>query len=157
MTAHRPTTIHHVAICPADFETSLRFYHEGMAMPVIWDAMVSTDLITLLQAPSSSARSVFLGDPADPNAGVVELLEIEGFDASAEPPATGRLARGLQVLSFQMPVEETLVRLADLGLGGTPRITRTSRAKHLVAVVADPDGTMVEILDRPVESSLFAE
>jgi glyoxylase I family protein len=46
-------------------------------------------------------------------------------------------------------VEPTLARLADLGLGGPPRKIPTGPDSY-AATVVDPDGVMVELLDKPV-------
>lgn len=54
--------------------------------------------------------------------------------------------RGALLLSFVVPAEETLVRLAAMQLGGTPY--RMPTPGGAAAVVVDPDGVMVELLDR---------
>jgi hypothetical protein len=51
-------------------------------------------------------------------------------------------------LSFHVEVAEVLARLADLGLGGTPRTMPTPGG--ITATVVDPDGVTVELLSRPV-------
>ena len=147
--------VHHVAICPRDISASLAFYVDGIGLDVLFDTMVTADLKTLVGAPSNQTRTVFLGDPADPNSGAVELIEIAGFDATAELPVVFGVRVGLHLISFQVAVEETLERLAQLRMGGDPRRIRTSRSRDLVAVVIDPDGTMVELLDRPMSAALL--
>ena len=49
MTSQQPTRLHHVAMCPADFEASLRFYHEGLGMPIIWDAVVTFIILMVIK------------------------------------------------------------------------------------------------------------
>jgi hypothetical protein len=46
-------------------------------------------------------------------------------------------------------VREVLDRLAALGVGGPPRVMPTP-AGGLAATVIDPDGVLVELLDRAV-------
>lgn len=147
--------VHHVAICPRDISASLAFYVDGIGLDVLFDTVVTADLKTLVGAPSNQTRTVFLGDLSDPNSGAVELVEIDGFDATAEAPVAFGIRGGLHLIAFQVAVEATLERLADLGMGGDPRRIRTSRSGDLVAAVQDPDGTMVELLDRPMGATLL--
>jgi catechol 2,3-dioxygenase-like lactoylglutathione lyase family enzyme len=148
-------SLHHVAMLPANLEESIRFYRDGIGLPLLFDAEVTADLMTLIGAPSNQTRTVFFGDPEDPNTGTLELIALAGFDPSAEAPVEFGPRRGLHLISFQVDVEATLARLRDLGLGGEPRRIRTSRSNELVAVVVDPDGTPVELLDKPMNPDLF--
>ena len=65
--------IHHSAICVRDIDASLRFWRDGLGFEVLMDGSFEGDWPTLLRAPSTELRSVFLGDPAHPDAGVVEI------------------------------------------------------------------------------------
>jgi len=141
--------VHHSGLCPADMETSLRFYVDGLGLEVLFDVVLDVDLEALLGERTQQARTVFLGSRSNPDAGVLELLELGNGRAIDSPPAAGGPARGLFLLSFQVPVEATLARLADLGLGGPPRRMPTGRDSW-AATVVDPDGVMVELLDNPV-------
>jgi len=137
--------VDHVAICPADMAESLRFYRDGLGLEVLFDVTFDADVEPLLGVATTRLRTVFLGDPQQPHAGRLELLELEG--AGPLPPgsdAAGVPHRGAFLICFVLPVEETLSRLTDLGLGGVPR--RMPGAGGPSAVVVDPDGVMVEIL-----------
>jgi glyoxylase I family protein len=138
----------HVGLCPADMDAALRFYVEGIGLEVIFDVKLRGDHHDLLGVHTEKLRTVFLGDPAAPGSSRLELLELDG-QPPAEPPRSGYPQRGLTLISFVRPVESTLARLAELGLGGAPRIMPTPLGK-LSAMVVDPDGVMVELLDEAV-------
>jgi catechol 2,3-dioxygenase-like lactoylglutathione lyase family enzyme len=135
--------IHHSAICVADIEVSLRFWRDGLGFESMMDESFVGDWPTLLHAPSNSLRSVFLGRPESPEAGIVELVDLDlGSDAQGpvDPPRPGFL-----LLSVMTDVSGTLERLAKLGLGGEPR--RIEAMGTEMAVVTDPDGVLVELID----------
>jgi catechol 2,3-dioxygenase-like lactoylglutathione lyase family enzyme len=138
--------IHHAGICPADLEASLRFYVEGVGLEVILDITMPVDLEPLLGVTTSSARTVFLGSAEDTEAGMLELLDLGTDRVAEQAPAVGLPSRGLCLVSFQTPVEPALARLAALGLGGPPR--RLQTRGNLAATVVDPDGVVVELMDR---------
>ena len=139
------TIVHHAGICPTDMEVALQFYRDGIGLDVLVDTKLDGDMESLLGVTTTSLRTIFLGDAARPDAGIVELLdlglpEIAGGDAQAGLPA-----RGLFLLSFQVDVEAVLERLAAMGLGGTPRTMRVPGGR-IAATVTDPDGVMVELV-----------
>ena len=139
--------VDHVAICPADVAESLRFYRDGLGLAVLFDVSFDADLRPLLGVPTTTVRTVFLGDPERPDAGRLELFELGGSGPlPVGAPAAGLPHRGACLISFVLPVEDTLARLAELGLGGVPR--RMPGVGGPSAVVVDPDGVMVEILSR---------
>ena len=145
------TVIHHSAICVRDVDASLRFWRDGIGFQVLMDERFEGDWPTLLHAPDRSLRSVFLGDPARPDAGVVELVDL----GAVEPPAgqgDGPASAGFLLLSVMADVEAALARLADLGLGGPPRRVEVSGVA--MAVVADPDGVLVELIDTGASRNL---
>jgi hypothetical protein len=89
---------------------------------------------------------VFLGDRQVPDvhAGVLELISfLEGDLVARRTP--GPPSAGLFQLSFFVDVETTLTKLADLGLGGTPRrVTQsTPNGPITIATVRDPDGVVI--------------
>jgi catechol 2,3-dioxygenase-like lactoylglutathione lyase family enzyme len=143
------TAAHHIGICPADMDASMRFYRDGLGLSVIADAVLEMDLQPLLGTRTSAVRTVFLGDSRYPDTGIIELLDLGDGVARGqdEPPGTPR--RGAFLVSFQMPVEPALERLHALGLGGTPRRVPVPGG-GIAATVVDPDGTVIELLGQPV-------
>jgi catechol 2,3-dioxygenase-like lactoylglutathione lyase family enzyme len=143
------SVVHHSAICATDVEESLRFWRDGLGFTVLMDQQFQGDWPTLLQGPTDRLRAVFLGDPAAPDSGVVELVDL-GFlpgPAEAAPPRCGFL-----LLSVFTDVAAAIDRLADLGLGGTPRRVEVSGVP--MAVVSDPDGVLVELVDTGAAANL---
>jgi len=136
--------IHHSAICVRDLDQSLVFWRDGLGFEVLIDEQFEGDWPTLLHAPTKSLRSVFLGDPAAPGSGIVELVDL-GDVPDAERPAGAPATSGFLLLSVITEVEATLARLRKVQLGGTPRRVEVSGVA--MAVVADPDGVLVELID----------
>ena len=139
----------HVGLCPADFDASLRFYTAGIGLTVKFDVTLEMDMQGLLGVPTERVRTVFLSDSPAPDASSLELLDLYDGKAAAEQPRSGVPQRGLTLVSFHVPVKETLARLAELGLGGEPRLVPTPRGAF-AATVVDPDGVVVELVDAPV-------
>lgn len=140
------TTMHHAAVCVRDIEASLRFYRDGIGMTVLVDKVFEADLEGLLGVRTERVRTVFLGDAAHPDSGIVELLDLGVADVVAGDAQAGRPTRGVFLLSVQVDVAATLVRLAELGFGGRPLSMRTYDG--IAATVTDPDGVMVELLPK---------
>lgn len=108
------------------------------------------DWPTLLGAPSRDLRAVFLGDPGHPAGGIVELVDLGSVPPGAPTPEAART--GFLLLSLITDVEATLARLHDLGLGGEPRRVEVSGVA--MAVVTDPDGVRVELVDSGARRNL---
>jgi catechol 2,3-dioxygenase-like lactoylglutathione lyase family enzyme len=142
--------VHHSAICARDFDASLRFYRDGLGLEVMMDSEFDGDWPALFGAKVSRLHSVFLGDLANPDAGVVELVSLDGMPDGAGPadePTTGFF-----LLSFYVgDVDSVLERLADLGLGGEATriaLPAPDGASVAMATVRDPDGVLVELIGR---------
>jgi glyoxylase I family protein len=141
--------VHHSAIVVRDVEASLRFWRDGVGLAVLMDHEFAGAWRDLFGAPSDRLRSVFLGDPAQPGAGIVELVVFDGAAGAGTPPAVAEPpAPGFFLLSVFVDVDAVLGRLATLGLGGAPRrITVPGPAGAVVmATVRDPDGVLVELV-----------
>jgi catechol 2,3-dioxygenase-like lactoylglutathione lyase family enzyme len=140
--------VHHSAICVGDVAESLRFYCDGLGLEVLMDMSFDGEWSILFEARSNRLRSVFLGDPADPNAGIVELVV---FDGGTEPAApSGEPRAGFFLLSFMVDVDETVARLAQLGYDEVRRIEQPSPSGPVpMAVVRDPDGVPIELIGLP--------
>jgi catechol 2,3-dioxygenase-like lactoylglutathione lyase family enzyme len=139
-------SINHVGLCPADFNASLRFYTEGVGLEVIFDVTLAADLEPLIGITTSKVRTVFLGSKADTEVGALELMDFFDDRMSSQPERAGVPQRGACLVSFVVPVTETLERLAALGFGDQPRVVPTPSGGK-AATVVDPDGVVVELLD----------
>jgi catechol 2,3-dioxygenase-like lactoylglutathione lyase family enzyme len=139
--------IHHTAICTRDIESSMRFWQDGLGFVQQMDESFEGDWPTLFAAREPQLRSIFLGDPSTEDAGIIELVEFAGgiAEAPVRPPEP---AVGFFLVSVYTQMEPTLNRLDSLGLGGTPtRITLSVGTQ--MAVVHDPNGVAVELIDIP--------
>ncbi len=144
------TVVHHSAICVRDVEASMRFWCEGLGFEQIMDHSFDGDWPTLLRARSTTLRAVFLGDPTNPESGIVELVDLGHVDDGDEPAETPRT--GFLLLSVFTDLAAALDRLAALGLGGEPRRITTSGVA--MAVVVDPAGVQVELVDSGATQNL---
>jgi glyoxylase I family protein len=139
----------HVGLCPANFDASLHFYTAGIGLTVKFDVTLEMDMQGLLGVKTEKVRTLFLADSEEPDAASLELLDLGDGAAAVETPRSGFPQRGLTLISFHVPVKDTLARLAELGLGGEPRIVPTPRG-GFAATVVDPDGVIVELVDDKV-------
>jgi glyoxylase I family protein len=142
--------IHHSAICVRDLDTSLRFWRDGLGFEVLMDRRFEGDWPKLFDAPSKSLRAVFLGDPAKPESGIVELLDLG--ETGDGPASATSVSSGLFLLSVFTDLDAVLLRLSLLGLGGEPRQIEVSGVA--MAVVSDPDGVLVELVDSGAAANL---
>ncbi len=145
--------VHHSAIVVRDLEASLGFWRDGVGLATMMDTEFDGDWVRLFGAPSQRLRSIFLGDPARPDAGIVELVQFLGATDSDGDGASPRPANavGFFLLSCYVDVDAVLDRLRGLGLGGAPRrITVPGRGADVhMATVVDPDGVLVELIGVP--------
>ena len=151
------TRVHHTAICCADVERSLAFWRDGLGFAVLMDERFRGDWPTLLDAPGDRLRAVFLGDPAHPDAGIVELVDLlpDGGPLGADPSAAAAAPTpGVLLVSVLTDVDAALDRLAALGLGGPPR--RIEVHGIAMATVRDPDGVLVELVHDGAQENLDA-
>lgn len=74
--------LHHVALCPSDLDASLRFYCDGIGPGVVRDQHSDGEWPLLFDAPSTVLHADYLGDPARPDSGIVELVVFDR-DAAA--------------------------------------------------------------------------
>jgi catechol 2,3-dioxygenase-like lactoylglutathione lyase family enzyme len=147
MTAAR---VHHSAICVHDIEASLRFYRDGVGLEVMMDHVFEGDWPTLFDAPSTTLRSIFLGDPRRPDVGIVELVSFDDAPRAGDTPRSGDPAStraGFFLLSFYVDVDEVLARLAALGFGPARRLEQPGPTGTVaMASLSDPDGVRIEFV-----------
>jgi len=139
--------VHHTAICTDDVERSMRFWRDGLGLTELFDHSFTGHWPELFGAKTDRLRSIFLGDPRTPDAGIVELVVFDGADDAPAPP--GRPRHGFFLLSLQREVDETLSALKALGFAdGVHRITMPAPAGKTVpmAVITAPDGVLVELI-----------
>jgi catechol 2,3-dioxygenase-like lactoylglutathione lyase family enzyme len=142
--------VHHAAIGTRDVETSLAFWRDGLGLEVLMDHGFEGPWPELFGATSTGLRSVFLGDPGRPDAGIVELVVLEGMVEPA--PAAAGPATGFFLLSLYADLDTVLPRLARLGLGGPPVVAPVGPVR--LAVLHDPNGVGVELMDAPAETAM---
>jgi glyoxylase I family protein len=142
--------IHHTAIVTADVERSKRFWRDGLGFTELFDHTFTGDWPALFNARTNRLRSVFLGDPNTPDAGIVELVHFD--DAATGPTPPGEPTFGFFLLSLQRDVDATLAGLARLGFDdGVRRIDMPAPGGETVAmaVITAPDGVRVELIGPP--------
>lgn len=142
--------IHHTAIVTADVDASMRFWRDGLGFTELFDHTFTGDWRTLFAANTDQLRSIFLGDPDNPETGIVELVVLEGSQPGAPQPEVP--AFGFFLLSLQRDVEPTLAALAGLGFeDGVRRIEMPAPGGNRVdmAVLTAPDGVRVELIGPP--------
>jgi catechol 2,3-dioxygenase-like lactoylglutathione lyase family enzyme len=150
-----PARVHHSALVVRDLDASLRFWRDGIGCREIMDMEFDGDWATLFDGPAQRLRSIFLGDPARVDGGIVELVQfVTGAPADSVPldvaADRGPVLPGFFLLSCYVDVATVLERLRGLGLGGTPRrITVGPDDNVQMATVVDPDGVLVELIGIP--------
>ena len=140
-------SLHHAALCVQDLDASLRFYRDGVGLSVLMDHTFDGDWPALFDAGSRTLRSVFLGDPASLDAGVVELVVFE--DGRRHRPAR-RAARGRLLSAVVLrrrrgdagPAPTTSASAGRPAASSSP--ARTGPVP--MATVRDPDGVLVELI-----------
>ncbi len=139
--------VHHSAVYARDVDASLRFYRDGLGLDVLMDHEFDGEWRTLFDAPADRLRSIFLGDPGSPDAGIVELVAFDGAAGDPTSPAPPR--PGFFLLSFFVDVDATLARLAAAGFDAPARRIQVPGPGGDVemATVRDPDGVLVELID----------
>jgi catechol 2,3-dioxygenase-like lactoylglutathione lyase family enzyme len=142
--------IHHTAIVTSDVDASMRFWRDGLGFTELFDHTFTGDWPTLFGAATDRLRSIFLGDPATPDAGIVELVVLDGVESAATAPDVPVF--GFFLLSLQREVDETLDTLDRLGFDDDVRrieMVAPGGKKVAMAVLTAPDGVRVELIGAP--------
>lgn len=144
-----PAKLHHTAIVTRDIEAATRFYRDGIGLEVTMDFEFDGPWRDLFGANTDRLHSVFLGDPQDQSAGIVELVAFEGVHGPP-PQALSSPAVGFFLISFYVDVEAVLSRLAELGHEPVSRVRMPAPGGTVtMATVRDVDGVMVELIGLP--------
>ncbi|HYV60230.1 MAG TPA: VOC family protein, partial [Acidimicrobiia bacterium] len=143
--------VHHSALVTRDVDASLRFYRDGLGLRVLMDHEFDGDWRTLFGAPRNRLRSVFLGDPDSPDAGIVELVTFGPGADDGDASRPGPPRAGFFLLSFFVDVDTTMARLAAVGLDdAVRRITVSGPGGDVdMVTVRDPNGVLVELVGTP--------
>ena len=68
----------------------MRFWRDGLGLTELFDYTFTGDWPTLFGAATDQLRSIFLGDPATPETGIVELVVLDGVEARASADRRSR-------------------------------------------------------------------
>ena len=74
--------LHHSAIATRDVEASLVFWRDGLGFEVVMDQTFEGPWPELFGGESTTLRSLFLGEAASPESGIVELRRAQGAAAA---------------------------------------------------------------------------
>jgi catechol 2,3-dioxygenase-like lactoylglutathione lyase family enzyme len=141
--------IFHTYINTANITLSTHFYRDGIGLSVLSSFNTTGDYKFLLGATSDDISEVFLGDPEAGNTnGVLDLVYFPGQKQG--PPQPDHPKTGFLLITFWRDINSTLSRLSSLGLGGVPKIRTETENNITLAVVRDPDGQQVILLESTV-------
>ena len=144
--------VHHSAIVTHDVEASLVFWRDGLGLDLLMDHTFEGPWDELFGGTSTKLRSLFLGDAASPDSGIVELVDTG--EAGAPVPGTGDPTAGFLLLSLFADLDQVLPRLASLGVGGEATVRPVGPVR--LAVLQDPNGVTVELMDTAARQNLGA-
>jgi catechol 2,3-dioxygenase-like lactoylglutathione lyase family enzyme len=138
-------SIYHTYINTYNLSLSTHFYRDGMGLAVLDTFNATGDYKLLFGANGDEIQEVFLGDATvgDSN-GVLDLVYFPGQKKG--PPQPSVPETGYFLISFHVDINSTLARLSSLGLGGVPKITTEKENNITLAVVRDPDGLQILLL-----------
>lgn len=142
-----PRLLHHVALCPKDITESIHFYRDGIGLSILVDHEFPGPYQRLLNLPCERLRSIFLGDPEHPHAGIVELVT---FDEPSSPEQRERRYDHFW-LSFWVDVRATIRRLDELSLADNLQVMELEDGA-ILATIDDPDGVKIELIPNSMES-----
>jgi catechol 2,3-dioxygenase-like lactoylglutathione lyase family enzyme len=138
--------VHHAVVRVRDMEGSLAYWRDGVGLDLMMDGEFEGDWPTLFNSPSTSLRSVFLGDPAV-DGGILELVDFGS--PGTRPPPGDMPPEGLMLVAFQCEIEPVLQRLAQLGFAAPLRevIVPSGRGPARIVLLEDPNGVRFELTE----------
>lgn len=142
--------VHHSAIVTRDIEASLVFWRDGLGLDVLMDETFDGPWPELFGWDSATLRSVFLGEASAGDSGIVELVASAG--TIADSAGAGSNVEGFFLVSLFADLDDVLPRLAQLGVGGEPTVSAVGPTR--LAVVLDPNGVRVELMDSAARANL---
>jgi len=143
------TGFFHGGITVQNIDTSLRFYHEGLGLPIKFDRILDGPYLNvLLSLTQKSIRAAYLDIPGG---GFIELLEyrgIERFDASSRPCDFG----SGHFCFYVEGIDELAKRLFAMGYKARSRscvdITAGPNQGARALYMMDPDGYYIELFQK---------
>jgi catechol 2,3-dioxygenase-like lactoylglutathione lyase family enzyme len=140
--------IHHVGITVADLDRSLGFYRDLLGMRVIGLSVEAVGSIVGMEGASARIADLDAGGGQ-----LMELIDYGTADAQATADPRGPDAVGSCHVSIQVgDLSGTLARLADAGHHPMGEVTELSLGGVwegcTIAYLRDPDGVVIELLQR---------
>jgi catechol 2,3-dioxygenase-like lactoylglutathione lyase family enzyme len=138
--------IHHTVIRVRDMERSIAYWRDGVGLELMMDGEFEGDWPTLFDVPSTSLRSVFLGEP-DRGGGILELVDFG--TPGPRQPAGEMPAEGLMLVAFQCAIDPVLGRLRSMGCPGPRReiAVQSPRGPVRMVLLEDPNGVRFELTE----------
>lgn len=148
-------SIDHVHVTVRDLDASLRFYHDLLGLAVAWDSRdeaPSSELSALLDSLFARPVAVAIAQLTTREGTMLELIEFAEPAGRDLAPEVGDAGYGH--IAFR--VDDLAALHARLKASGAScrtdaplPITLGPLAGGLVALVSDPDGVPIELLQRP--------
>ena len=124
-----------VGIVCSDFDKSLEFYYDKLGFEIVLDIEIPGDLATTVGLAPSGFRQVRL----QAGSTLLKLMQIE----AAPPTGSDEFKAGVRWLTyFVADINETVAALKAKG------VTFISEPQGTVVAAKDPDGLLVEIVQR---------
>jgi len=124
-----------VGIVCSDFDKSLEFYHDKLGFEIVLDVDIPGDLATTVGLAPGGFRQVRL----QAGSTLIKLMQIE----AAPPTGSDEFKAGVRWLTyFVADINETVAALRAKG------VEFISESQGTVVAAKDPDGLLVEIVQR---------
>jgi catechol 2,3-dioxygenase-like lactoylglutathione lyase family enzyme len=138
--------VRHIGIVVRDAERSLSFYRDLLGLQVEADQSEHGDFIeTILAVPGVRVRTVKLSAREGPT--LLELLEFEDPEGPDDgPPSLKRIGPTHAALTVD-DLDRLHARLTEHGVRFLSPPQRSVDGRARVAFCADPDGTLLELVE----------
>jgi glyoxylase I family protein len=140
----------HVGVCVSDWRRSLRFYRDLLGFRHLSELELEGEpSATLLQLDGVRFRAIYL----ERDGVVIELLAYDAPETLGE--AVPRPMNQLGITHFSLRVDDLDAFVVELSAAGVAVLEETRieipRAKIRAIFVSDPDGTRIELVEKPGE------